>query len=113
MNLTDDMSYYIELTFRAEDRAEAVRLVSGATIEDGSPAGTRLRRCVLVGSHGSLSELQRLTDLLRIDWRDVILAGEYEYHRTGPVRIRDLNKPIGEAAANKTLNANGPDGPRL
>ena len=102
MNLTEDMSYYIEHAFRAEDRAEAVRLVSNATIEDGSPASARLKRCALVGSDGSLSQLQRLTDLLRIDWRDVIMAGEYEYHRTGPVRLRDLNKPIVVIAANNS-----------
>jgi hypothetical protein len=41
-----------------------------------------------------MPRLQRLTDLLRIDWRDVMMAGEYEYHRTGPVRIRDLSEFI-------------------
>lgn len=112
MNLTDDMSHYIEHTFRAEDRAEAVRLVSNATIEDGSPASARLKRCALVGSDGSLPQLQRLTDLLRIDWRDVIMAGEYEYHRAGPVRLRDLTKPIVAIAADDSLHADGPDGPR-
>ena len=112
MNLTNDMSHYIEHTFRAKDRAEAVRLVSNATIEDGFPASDRLKRCALVGPDGSLSQLQRLTDLLRIDWRDVIMAGEYEYHRTGPVRLRDLTKPIVVVAANNSLQADGPDGPR-
>ncbi|MBN8280642.1 MAG: hypothetical protein J0M16_08550 [Gammaproteobacteria bacterium] len=112
MNLTEDMSHYIEHAFRAEDRAEAICLVANATIEDGSPASARLKRCALVGSDGSLSQLQRLTDLLRVDWRDVIMAGEYEYHRTGPVRLRDLTKPIVLVAADNAAQADGPDEPR-
>jgi hypothetical protein len=41
------------------------------------------------------------------------MAGEYEYHRTGPVRIRDLSKPIVIGAANHSLGATGPGGPQV
>lgn len=94
MPLTEDMRRYIETAFRAQDREVVAEALSGATLHDGSPAGPRLLRCVLVGSGGSVDAVFQLVSLLRTDYRDVILAGEYECPGSEPVRVRDLHGPI-------------------
>lgn len=111
MPITEDMNHYIASTFRAEDRAAAANLLAAATIEDGSMASPQLMRCALVGARGSLARLEKFVQLLRIDWRDVIMAGEYENQPSGPVRVRDLNFPF-PGASNISFKADGPDGPR-
>lgn len=51
-------------------------------------------RCALFASAGSLETLKHFVQLLRIDWRDVIVAGEYEQRGSELVRVRDLNEPL-------------------
>ena len=51
-------------------------------------------RCALVGCRGSLQSLRSLVGMLAIDWRDVILCGEYELHGNETVQVRDLNQPL-------------------
>ena len=97
MALTEDMVRYIDATFAAEDRAAVTQLVSNATIHDCSPAGPRLKRCALVGSRGSMATLEYLVGLLRVDWRDVILAGEYESRNSKLTKVRDLTVPFEES----------------
>ena len=36
----------------------------------------------------------RYMSLLAIDWRDVVVAGEYELRDGVPVRVRDLTQPL-------------------
>lgn len=105
MPLTEDMHQFINATFRPEDRAAVASALEGATVHDGAPAGPRLLRCVLVGSGGSMANLNELVGLLRTDYRDVIMAGEYEYQGSEPVRVRDLNVPIVGAASNISFKA--------
>jgi len=47
-----------------------------------------------------LVKLAYYVDLLKIDFRDVIVAGEYESSNGKLVRVRDLNKLFVEAAPN-------------
>lgn len=77
------------------DGIRALALLDAATIEDGSPASPRLVRCAAVASQGSLERLTLLVEMLKTDWRDVIVAGEYSPE---DIRIRDLSKPIGDDA---------------
>ena len=60
----------------------------------GAPASSRLLRCALVGSRGDLEELRSLVELMAIDYRDVIMSGEYEVSSGRTVHVRDLNQPL-------------------
>jgi hypothetical protein len=93
-----DVEAFIARKFSAEDRKMAARLLEGATIHDGSPAEPRLVRCAAVASAGSLEKLRYFVDLLKIDFRDVIMAGEYTPSLDNPVRIRDLHQAIRDEA---------------
>jgi len=46
----------------------------------------------LVASKGSVERLKYYVDLLKVDYRDVIVAGEYDSIDDKPVR--DLNLPF-------------------
>lgn len=58
------------------------------------PAGPRLLRCMAVGSKGDPERLRYLVGLLQIDYRDVIVAGEYEPRGRQLVHVHDFNQPI-------------------
>jgi hypothetical protein len=73
-------------------------LVKSATIHDGSAAGPRLIRCALIASGGSLEKLRGEIELLKIDYRDVIMAAEYASRSGKLVRVRNLNEPIVDEA---------------
>jgi hypothetical protein len=96
--LTPDIERYIARRFAASERDAALALVKAATIEDGSPAGTRLLRSAVVASGGSLETLRIQIEHLKIDWRDVIVAGEYVSRNGQLVRVRNLNEPIADEA---------------
>ncbi len=74
------------------DRPTVVGLLSDAMIHDGTATRPRLQRCALVASKGSLERLQYFVDLLKVDYRDVIVAGEY--NSIEDKRVRDLNLPF-------------------
>jgi hypothetical protein len=48
--------------------------------------GDRLLRCIVHAAHGEEVRVQQLIELQRQDYRDVIMAGEYDKNR----RVRDL-----------------------
>ena len=85
---------FIARKFDAADRDVAAAILSAATIEDGSAASSRLVRCAAVASGGSLARLRAETDRLKVDWRDVVVAGEYDPIDGELSRVRDLNDPI-------------------
>lgn len=89
-----DLDRFIERAFAAPDHAEARNRLDSAIIHDGSPAGPRLLRCAAVASQGSIERLQVELAMLKIDYRDVIVEGEYESREGRLVRVRDLNQPI-------------------
>jgi len=92
--MTADVERFIARRFDARDREAAVALVASATIHDGTVAGPRLVRCAVVASGGSLESLGLYVELLKVDWRDVIVAGEYVPRGGELVRVRNLNAPI-------------------
>jgi hypothetical protein len=96
--LTIDIESFIARSFKGSDREVALSLCRSATIEDGSPAGPRLIRCALIASGASLEKLRVEIEHLKIDWRDVILAGEYVSRDGEFIRVRNLNEPIREEA---------------
>ena len=94
MSLLPDIASYIEREFSAEDQAMATSLVLFAVLHDGRSADPRCQRAALVGSDGSLKRLEYYVGLLKIDFRDVIVAGEFEARGLDLRRVRDLNVPF-------------------
>ena len=92
--LADDVRQAAHRLFSDSDRAEAVSLLAGAKLHDGSAASPRMQRCALVASSGSLQKLCYYVKLLAVDYRDVILAAEYEVVSGKEVRARDLDQPL-------------------
>jgi hypothetical protein len=92
MTVPDDVSRRVDECFAISDRPTAVTLLSDAVIHDGAAAGPRLQRCALAASKGSLERLKYYVELLKEDYRDVIVAGEYDSIDDKPVR--DLNLPF-------------------
>ena len=86
----DDITRRMVAWFSEPDRSIALALLSRAVIHDGKLADDRLRRCALVASKGSLEKLQYYVGLLAIDYRDVIVAGEYEVVGGALTRVRNL-----------------------
>jgi len=96
--ITADVKRFIARRFRLEEREPALALCKSATIHDGTPAGPRLIRCAVLASGASLERLRIEIEHLRIDYRDVIMAGEYVSKDGQAVRVRDLNQPIEDEA---------------
>jgi len=96
--LTADVERFIARRFTAPDRDAALALCESATIHDGSSAGPRLIRCALVASEGSLQKLRGEIERLKIDYRDVIVSGEYVPRAGELVRVRNLDEPIEDDA---------------
>jgi len=98
MSLPEDVVRYVERSFSQVDRAEALESLRGAVIEDGSPAGPRLLRCTALSAHRDLGLLRKQVAHLKVDWRDIVVEGEYVVRDRQLVRVLDLNNPIPEDA---------------
>ena len=92
--LTPDMERFIASKFLPADRDTARNLCERAVIHDGSSASPRLVRCALVAGAGSLEKLRAEIEQLKIDYRDVIVSGEYASRNAELSRVRDLDQPI-------------------
>ncbi len=81
MTLEADIVDYIRTGFAPSDASFAV-----SELATCGSAG-RLARCIAVGARGSIERLRALIRTAQIDYRDVIVAGEYD---DAMRRIRDL-----------------------
>ena len=93
-----DVERYVARRFAESERARALAFLDGPLIHDGTPASPRLVRSAAVASGGSLQKLSYYVEMLKQDWRDVIVAGEYAPGPKPNVRVRDLSQPIGDDA---------------
>ena len=96
--IPDDVTRFVVRKFAATDQAEAFALLNGATLHDGTQPGLRLLRCAAVASWGSIERLRMEVETLKVDFRDVIVEGEYVPVGMELVKVRDLNQPIGDDA---------------
>lgn len=94
MELPNDVRAFIEQNFPSDQWEDAFTILCQARIEDGTMPSPRLLRCAVFASDGSLTQLRSFATHLAIDWRDVILAGEYELRDTVAVQVRDLTLPL-------------------
>jgi hypothetical protein len=97
MELPDDVVRWVSSHFSEMDQGQALARLHSAVIHTGEPASPRLLRCVVVSSGGDLGRLDEQIRQLRVDWRDVIMIGEYKFEAGRNVRIHDFNSPIGDA----------------
>lgn len=92
--IPNDVTAFIARRFPPAHHESATALLSTATLENGTLATARLVRCAAVASGGSLERLAAEVARLKVDWRDVVVAGEYEVIDGTLERVRDLNDPI-------------------
>jgi hypothetical protein len=91
--LPPDLEAYVARTYGPGDRAWALEALASATAV-GGPASDQMLRCAAIAGRGSRAGLEEMLALLRVDWRDVLMAGEYEPAPEGVRRVRDLTAPI-------------------
>jgi len=89
-----DIEMYIEQVFTPGQHSRAKSFIDSTVMHDGNHVSPRCQRAILVGSYGSIEKLEDLTHLLKIDYRDVIVAGEYDGLILNPAKVRDLTKPF-------------------
>jgi hypothetical protein len=94
LTIPDDVVQWVNGHFRDIDRATALALLEDAVDERGESVEPRLLRCAVVASRGDIDRLTDLVEELRVEWKDVILAGEYESRGGELVQVRDLSQPI-------------------
>ena len=92
--LPPDLQRFIADNFAPEDRETAISLLAGARIETGAVPDDRLLRCAAYACRQSLASLQRYVEMLAIDWRDVVVAGECELRDGKLVHVRDMTQPL-------------------
>ena len=94
-NLTPDIETYVERVFGATHAQAVRRLLEDARLQDGAIAGSRLVRCALVESRGSIEGLREQVRRMRSSHNDLIQAAECEVDAAGQlVRVRDLAQPF-------------------
>lgn len=94
MNLPPDVVTYIRARFPTDELDAVTATLMAACIHTGEFPGERLLRCAVIASEGNLLRLQYYVGLMAIDWRDVIVAGEYAVREHGIAHVRNLCEPI-------------------
>ncbi|TMH25992.1 MAG: hypothetical protein E6H63_13960 [Betaproteobacteria bacterium] len=92
--LPEDVERWIAAHFPAAELDAARELLASAIDHTGVAPGARLLRCATVGSRGDLVQLRYLVGLLQIDYRDVIMFGEYDVVDGKLAHVRNLNEPL-------------------
>ena len=65
-----------------------------ARIHTGELPGKRFLPCAVIASKSDLLRLQYYVGLLAIDWRDVIVAGEYAVREQALAKVRNFCEPL-------------------
>jgi hypothetical protein len=93
-SLPEDLERWIDRHFAAAEVNVARELLANAIDHAGAVPGARLLRCAAIGSRGDLVQLRYLVGLLQIDYRDVIMCGEYDVVDGKLTHVRNLNEPL-------------------
>ena len=89
-----DIVEYVARHFLEDASSRAMMVLERALLQDGRKPDKRMLRCALVSCDNTLESLERQIAGLAIDFRDVIVAGEYTSRDGELVRIRDLSRPF-------------------
>ena len=89
MNLPNDINLRIKNDFSlTEDQKLVENILSSLKINERD----RVVRCILYIAKGNINSICEMERLAKIDYRDVIMSGEYEY--PSGKRLRDFNEPF-------------------
>ena len=93
--LVADVSARIDADF-SRDQVREVR----AILLSYDATGSRMHRCILHLAEGDLERLKKIVADARIDYRDVILAAEYESNASGWAvkRVRNFHRSFEDAS---------------
>lgn len=94
MNLPEDIVDYVSRNYVEADVPAVMAMLENARLHDGRDPDFRMLRCALAASNNTVKGLQQLVSGLAIDYRDVIVAGEYASKDGELVQIRDLSLPF-------------------
>ena len=93
-SLPPDVERWVAAHFTAREVNIARELLASAIDHAGAAPGARLLRCAAVGARGDLVQLRYLVGLLQVDYRDVIMSGEYDVVDGKLRHLRNLNEPL-------------------
>ena len=88
--LPDDVAARIATDFAAPRRQEVTEALLG--LSEATREHARVARCVLFVADGDLERLRQMVELAHTDYRDAIVAAEYDREDR---RLRDLSRPFG------------------
>ena len=89
MNLPSDINLRIKNDFpKREDQEIIENIFSSLKVNERD----RVFRCILFAAKGNLNMLGKLEELAKVDYRDVIMQGEYEY--PSGKRLRNFDEPF-------------------
>ncbi len=94
MEIPADVVGYIERSYSAIDRDDALALLRAAVLPDVRESAARLLRCAVISARRDVGRLRKQLAHLAVDYRDVVVEGEYVVRDGKLVRARDLNQPI-------------------
>ena len=94
LEILSDIKRYVHRNFEESEVADALRFLEGAVLHNGSSPNDRMLRSALTASDNSLKSLEHYVAELAVDYRDVILAGEYTCEKGEYVRVQDLSQPF-------------------
>jgi hypothetical protein len=98
----DDVIRWIRSYFDEARQEEAISVLRGAVDESGKCIGVRIVRSAVFAASGDLNSLKRMVYEIKMDWRDVIVAGEYEQGPEWfPTRVRDFDYPMDQQPPGK------------
>jgi hypothetical protein len=90
MSMCPDIQSKIRRDFSPSDVYAAIEAIQGWDVEVKGLLDDRRIRCAVYLARGSLDRLRQMIALGMQDWRDLIMAAEYE----GEVRVRDFDHPF-------------------
>jgi hypothetical protein len=96
VNLPEDIVDYVSRNYAEADIPTVIATLENAKLHDGRDPDFRMLRCALAASDNSVKGLQQFVSGLAIDYRDVIVAGEYASKEGELVQIRDLSMPFSD-----------------
>lgn len=92
--LPADIVEFVTRNFSEEVSSQAISILEGAMLPGGRKPDSRMLRCALASCDDTVEGLERQIAGLAIDFRDVIVTGEYTSKNGDLVRTQDLSQPF-------------------
>jgi len=89
-----DVISWIEKRFPPNETQLAVERLNQATDHTGNYPGDPIVRCAAWASQADLKKLDEMIRLMKIDYRDVIVAGEYDVLERKLMKVRNHTEPM-------------------